>query len=84
MEGESVLGSRTEDWKMTGVWAALVSAGTVIGCGRRRQHEWPASGLQGSGRETEEKKKKEKKNHQLKAMREKKKERKRQNQNSVQ
>lgn len=80
MEGESVLGSRTEDWKMTGVWAALVSAGTVIGCGRRRQHEWPASGLQGSGRETEEKKKK----HQLKAVREKKKERKRQNQNSVQ
>lgn len=57
MEGESVLGSRTEDWKMTGVWAALVSAGTVIGCGRRRQHEWPASGLQGSGRETEERKK---------------------------
>lgn len=69
MEGESVLGSRTEDWKMTGVWAALVSAGTVIGCGRRRQHEWPASGLQGSGRETEEKKKK----HQLKAVREKRK-----------
>lgn len=79
MEGESVLGSRTEDWKMTGVWAALVSAGTVIGCGRRRQHEWPASGLQGSGRETEEKKKKSTQSRERK-----KKERKRQDQNSVQ
>lgn len=79
MEGESVLGSRTEDWKMTGVWAALVSAGTVIGCGRRRQHEWPASGLQGSGRETEEKKKTSTQSRERK-----KKERKRQDQNSVQ
>jgi len=56
VERESILRSRTEEWRMTGVWAALVSAGTVIGCGRRRQHEWPASGLQGSGREREKKK----------------------------
>lgn len=50
-------------WEMTGVWAVLVSAGSVIGCGRCRQHEWPASGLQGSGRE--------RKKHQLKAAKEK-------------
>lgn len=77
MERESILRSRTEEWKMTGVWAALVSTGTVIGCGRRRQHEWPASGLQGSSRETEGGKKKQRCDR-------KKKERKRQNQNSVQ
>lgn len=61
-------------WEMTGVWAVLVSAGSVIGCGRRRQHEWPASGLQGSGRERWEK------NINSKPR---KKRRKRQNQNSV-
>lgn len=79
MERESILGSRTEEWRMTGVWAALVSAGTVIGCGRRRQHEWPASGLQGSGREMEGGKKTSAQSSDRK-----KKGRKRQNQNSVQ